>query len=104
MSAGGISLDGITNSHGLLIDIQHAMIKASQKVIFCLDHTKFGRQSVLPLCGLDSADTMVTDSAAPADLVEALRARSLELSSPRRRKATSAFPCAWRPCLLASYR
>ena len=50
MSAGGISLDGITNSHGLLIDIQHAMIKASQKVIFCLDHTKFGRQSLLPLC------------------------------------------------------
>jgi DeoR/GlpR family transcriptional regulator of sugar metabolism len=79
MSAGGISLEGITNSHGLLIDIQHAMIKASQKVIFCLDHTKFGRQSLLPLCGLDAADTIVTDSAAPADLVEALRARSLEV-------------------------
>jgi DeoR family transcriptional regulator, fructose operon transcriptional repressor len=79
MSAGGISVEGITNSHGLLIDIQHAMIKASQKVIFCLDHTKFGRQSVLPLCGLDSADIIVTDSAAPADLVAALRARSLEV-------------------------
>ncbi len=79
MSAGGISVEGITNSHGLLIDIQHAMINASQRVIFCLDHTKFGRQSVLPLCGLDSADTIVTDSAAPADLVEALRARALEV-------------------------
>ena len=79
MSAGGISPAGITNSHGLLIDIQRAMIKASQKVIFCLDHTKFGRQSVLPLCALDSADAIVTDSAAPADLVEALRARSLEV-------------------------
>lgn len=79
MSAGGISVEGITNSHGLLIDIQHAMINASQRVIFCLDHTKFGRQSVLPLCGLDSADTIVTDSAAPANLVEALRARALEV-------------------------
>ena len=79
MSAGGISVEGITNSHGLLIGIQHAMVKASQKVIFCLDHTKFGRQSVLPLCDLDSADTIVTDSAAPADLVQALRARALEV-------------------------
>ncbi len=79
MSAGGISVEGITNSHGLLIGIQHAMIKASQKVIFCLDHTKFGRQSVLPLCDLDSADIVVTDSAAPADLVQALRARGLEV-------------------------
>jgi DeoR/GlpR family transcriptional regulator of sugar metabolism len=79
MSAGGISLEGISNSHGLLIDIQRAMIEASQTVIFCLDHTKFGHQSVLPLCDLESVDTIVTDSAAPADLILALRARSLEV-------------------------
>jgi len=79
MSAGGISLDGVTNSHGLLIDIQRAMIQAAQKVIFCFDHTKFGRQSVLPLCGLDCIDSIVTDSAAPLDLVEALRTRNIEV-------------------------
>jgi DeoR/GlpR family transcriptional regulator of sugar metabolism len=79
MSAGGISLEGITNSHGLLIDIQRAMIEGSEKVIFCLDHTKFGRRSVLPLCDLDSADVIVTDSAASGDLVQALRGRGLEV-------------------------
>ncbi len=79
MSAGGITLEGITNSHGLLIDIQRAMIQAAQRVIFCLDHTKFGRQSVSPLCDLDCLDAIVTDSAAPADLVEALRNRGLEV-------------------------
>ena len=79
MSAGGISLEGITNSHGLLIDIQRAMIEGSEKVIFCLDHTKFGRRSVLPLCDLDSADVIVTDSAAPTELVEALRGEGLEV-------------------------
>lgn len=42
MSAGGITLEGATNSHGLLIDIQRAMIRAAQKVIFCLDHTSLG--------------------------------------------------------------
>ncbi len=79
MSAGGISLEGITNSHGLLIDIQRAMINAAQKVIFCFDHTKLGRRSMLPLCGLDCVDTVVTDHAAPVELVEALRARKLEV-------------------------
>src|SRR6266568_974421 len=79
MSAGGISLEGITNSHGLLIDIQRAMIKAAKKVIFCFDHTKLGRQSVSPLCGLDCVDVIVTDSAAPAELVEALRGREIEV-------------------------
>ncbi len=79
MSAGGISLEGITNSHGLLIDIQRAMLRAAKKVIFCFDHTKFGRQSVSPLCELESADTIVTDSAAPKELVEALRKKGLEV-------------------------
>src|SRR5437899_247092 len=79
MSAGGVSLEGVTNSHGLLIDIQRAMIKAAQKVIFCFDHTKFGRQSVSPLCGLECIDTIVTDSGAPVDLVEGLRAREIEV-------------------------
>jgi DeoR family fructose operon transcriptional repressor len=79
MSAGGLTLEGITNSHGLLIDIQRAMINGSQKVIFCLDHTKLGRQSVLPLCELDCVDMLVTDNNAPAELVQSLRARQIEV-------------------------
>jgi DeoR/GlpR family transcriptional regulator of sugar metabolism len=79
MSGGGIVLDGVSNSHGLLIDIQRAMINAAQKVIFCFDHTKFGRQSVLPLCGLDCIDTIVTDSNAPQELVEQFRGKGIEV-------------------------
>jgi DeoR/GlpR family transcriptional regulator of sugar metabolism len=79
MSAGGLTLDGITNSHGLLIDIQRAMIQGAQKVIFCFDHTKFGRQSVLPLCDLDSVDTIVTDGSAPEELVDGLRGRGIDV-------------------------
>ncbi len=79
MSAGGVTEEGFTNSHGLLIDIQRAMIQAASRVIFCLDHTKFGRRSVLPLCGLEAIDTIVTDAATPIDLIEKLRARDLEV-------------------------
>lgn len=79
MSAGGITLEGVTNSHALLIDIQRAMLKAAQRVILCLDHTKFGRQSVSPLCGLDMVDTIVTDGQAPAVMVNGLRERGVEI-------------------------
>jgi DeoR/GlpR family transcriptional regulator of sugar metabolism len=79
MSAGGISGAGISNSHGLLIDIQKAMINAVQKVIFCFDHTKLGRQSVLPLCDLDCVDVMVTDAKAPRELLEQFRAQGIEV-------------------------
>ena len=79
MSGGGIALEGVSNSHGLLIDIQREMINSAQKVIFCFDHTKFGRQSVLPLCGLECIDTIVTDSGAPAELVEQFRNKGIEV-------------------------
>ncbi len=79
MSAGGVSLEGVTNSHGLLIDIQRAMIDAAQKVIFCFDHTKLGRRSVSPLCDLDCIDTIVTDAGAPPELVEELKKHGIEV-------------------------
>ncbi|MCI0536768.1 MAG: DeoR/GlpR family DNA-binding transcription regulator [Verrucomicrobiales bacterium] len=79
MSAGGISLEGVSNSHGLLIEIQRAMIHAAHKVIFCLDHSKFGRQSLSTLCDLEAIDTIVTDAGAPTDLIKALRKRDIEV-------------------------
>jgi DeoR family transcriptional regulator, fructose operon transcriptional repressor len=79
MGAGGITLEGITNSHTLLIEIQRAMLKAAQKVVLCLDHTKFGRQSFSLLCGLDMVDTIVTDSLAPLELVAGLRERGVDV-------------------------
>jgi len=79
MSAGGISLEGVSNSHGLLIEIQRAMIQAARQVIFCLDHSKFGRQSLSTLCDLATIDTIVTDAGAPTDLVKAFRKRDIEV-------------------------
>jgi DeoR/GlpR family transcriptional regulator of sugar metabolism len=79
MSCGGITHEGITNSHGLLIEIQRAMIQAARRVIFCVDSTKFGRQSITKLCDLQTIDTIVTDKAAPANLVRALRKEGIEV-------------------------
>jgi DeoR/GlpR family transcriptional regulator of sugar metabolism len=44
-----------------------------------MDHTKLGRESVLPLCDLDCIDTIVTDSAASSELIESLRANEIQV-------------------------
>jgi DeoR/GlpR family transcriptional regulator of sugar metabolism len=79
MSCGGITADGITNSHGLLIEIQRSMMQAAQRVILCVDHTKFGRFSISQLCGLDAIDTLITDQSPAAEMQAALQSAGVEL-------------------------
>jgi DeoR family transcriptional regulator, fructose operon transcriptional repressor len=79
MSCGGITPDGVMNSHGLLIDIQRAMMRAARRVILCVDHTKFGRQSISRLCGIESIDTIVTDRTPPLEILAALDAAQVQV-------------------------
>ncbi len=79
LSAGGITEDGISNSHGLLIEIQKEMLNNAQKIIFCLDHTKFGRKSFSQLCDLGVIDIVVTDSQTPEPMLEMLRDRDIQV-------------------------
>jgi len=79
MGSGGITEEGVTNSHNLLIDIQKEMLRAARKVIFCLDHTKFGRRSVSFLCELNQIDYIITDTKAPPAMLELLSARGIEV-------------------------
>ena len=79
MGAGGITSDGISNSHVLLIEIQRAMMRAAQTVVFCMDHTKFGRKSMVHLCGFERVRAVVADTNAPADLVQELRSKGLDV-------------------------
>jgi DeoR family transcriptional regulator, fructose operon transcriptional repressor len=79
LSGSGISEDGIYNSHALLVEIQRAMIAGAAKVIFCFDHTKFGRRSTFFLSDFANVDVVVTDAGAPNELVTALRGKEIEV-------------------------
>jgi DeoR/GlpR family transcriptional regulator of sugar metabolism len=84
MSCGGITTEGLMNSHGLLIEIQKAMIAAARKVIFCIDSSKFGRQSISKLCELEAADVIVTDRPMASDILKLLRKSEVELVVARK--------------------
>ncbi len=62
LGAGGITRDGVFNSNSLLVDTERQMITCSQEVIIVADHSKFGRQSLSKLCGLDEVHQIVSDS------------------------------------------
>jgi DeoR/GlpR family transcriptional regulator of sugar metabolism len=79
LSGSGIASDGIYNSHALLVDIQRAMMAGAARIIFCLDHTKFGRRSTFFLCDFAKVDVVVTDAEAPRALVEELRAKDIDV-------------------------
>jgi DeoR family transcriptional regulator, fructose operon transcriptional repressor len=79
LSGSGIAADGVYNSHALLVDIQRAMIAGAARVIFCFDHTKFGRRSTFFLCDFAKVDVVVTDAKAPAELIAELRAKEIEV-------------------------
>jgi DeoR family transcriptional regulator, fructose operon transcriptional repressor len=80
LSCGGVTEEGISNSHGLLIEIQRAMINAARRVILCVDSSKFGRQSISKLCELDVIDAVVTDMGAPESFLALLRERNIHVT------------------------
>ena len=59
--------------------MQRAMINAAGRVLFCVDSSKLGRQSISKLCDLDTIDILITDSGAPADFLEMLRRRNVQV-------------------------
>jgi DeoR/GlpR family transcriptional regulator of sugar metabolism len=79
MSCGGISVDGVMNSHGLLIEIQRVMMQAARRVVLCVDHTKFGRQSISRLCDLAAIDTIVSDQPPSPEIFAALQQAGVEI-------------------------
>ena len=79
MSCGGVTPEGVTNSHALLIEIQRAMIQASRRVILCVDHTKFGRQSISRLCNLSALGTIITDQLPPREIYDSIEQTGIEL-------------------------
>jgi hypothetical protein len=95
----------VTNSHALLIDIQRAMMQAARRVILCVDHTKFGRQSISKLCDLDVIDTLITDQMPSPDMLTALNSAGVELivaSADGTKVISPALPAAPRKRVLKS--
>jgi hypothetical protein len=55
------------------------MMHAARRVVLCIDHTKFGRQSISHLCPLNALNIVITNQLPPPEMRAALSKAGVEL-------------------------
>jgi DeoR/GlpR family transcriptional regulator of sugar metabolism len=72
--------DGRVTSHDLGdAEVKQAMLRSAARVIIAADSSKFRQTALAVVCEAAEADLVITDTEAPADAVDALRAAGLEV-------------------------
>ncbi|MFY1698833.1 DeoR/GlpR family DNA-binding transcription regulator [Solwaraspora sp. WMMA2101] len=95
IGVGAVDADaGFTTSNLAEAAMMQEMISRAGRVAILADSSKFGRRLFAQVCELGSADYLITDSAPPAELRDALAANDVKVitptTSPRQRAVRSA--------------
>jgi len=78
--ADGFTLaEGATSADVLLAELNQKMTEHARKVILLLDSSKIGRSGFVPIVRVDQIHTLITDTRAPADVVQAVRDHGVEV-------------------------
>jgi DeoR/GlpR family transcriptional regulator of sugar metabolism len=70
---------GFTNAHFEEAEVKRAMIASARRAVFLADHGKIGHVAGARIAGLAEAQTLVTDSGAPAADLAAFEAAGLQV-------------------------
>ena len=80
MGAAGFTLDtGLSDATDEEAQIKRLIVAASSEVVALIDHTKWGRSAFATFCPTDRLTAVVTDGEAPADMVNSLRERRVNV-------------------------
>lgn len=78
--AGGFSLEeGLTDTDQYEVELKRRMVERSKEVIAVVDSSKWGQVTFAPLTLVAQLDRVFTDTAAPAEMVAALRALGIQV-------------------------
>jgi DeoR/GlpR family transcriptional regulator of sugar metabolism len=105
LGARGLAIDdGLMDLNPDEVRIKREMANVCERVIGIVDGTKWHRTALLPFVSTDQVDAIVTDTGAPAEEVEAWRARGVEIvcvepaegaqpaASPGLRRLSAGYP------------
>jgi len=82
MGAAGFTLEtGLTDATEEEAHIKRLMVGAAKDVVAVVDHTKWGRAGFATFCPTERLTAVITDEGAPDAMVEALRARGIDVLS-----------------------
>lgn len=80
LGAVGFTLDtGLTEVTEEEAAIKRAIVGSAREVVAVIDHTKWGRVGIATFATVDEIDLIITDTSAPIDMVEAARARGIDV-------------------------
>jgi len=79
MGIGGITQDGFSNGNSLVVGSERKMIDVARKVIIVADHTKFGRNAMIHLAPLETADYVVSNTGLVDEYREMLLGHDVEV-------------------------
>ena len=79
LSAAAVNDVGCFDNNVLLVGTDRAMMTAADEVIFVVDSSKFGHQSLVHLCDLEAVEKLVTDNKISQDWRSKLLAHRVKL-------------------------
>ena len=80
LGAAGFTVEsGLADATEEEAQIKRSMVAAAREVIAIIDHTKWEHAAFATFCPIDEVDLVLTDDRAPLTMVDALRARDIEV-------------------------
>ncbi|HUT95639.1 MAG TPA: DeoR/GlpR family DNA-binding transcription regulator [Thermoguttaceae bacterium] len=79
LSVAAVNDEGFWDNNPLLVGTDRVMMNAADEVIFVVDSSKFGHQSLVQLCGLDAVRDLVVDHGIEEDWRSKLLAGGVNL-------------------------
>ncbi|MEO5959985.1 MAG: DeoR/GlpR family DNA-binding transcription regulator [Opitutaceae bacterium] len=76
----GITENGVWNRNSLLVAAQRKMIAVSERTVFALDNSKFGRKALILTAPFDARFTIVTDTRPAPAVAKAIAAAGAKLT------------------------
>lgn len=80
LGGAGLTEAGIWNHNALIVAAQRRMIKASERVVFAMDSSKFGRKALSLTCPFAASHTIVCDTKPPSAILKAMQGAGASIS------------------------
>ncbi|WP_277369711.1 DeoR/GlpR family DNA-binding transcription regulator [Rhodococcus rhodochrous] len=81
LSTTTVDVEGLYHQEESIVAVKSAMIRSARRRVLLADSTKFGTTSFHRICDWDVIHEVVTDTAAPAELLDTIRARGVRVTT-----------------------
>ena len=79
ISAGGVTIDEVTNTNGFEVQIKRNFMSVAEQVILTVNHEKIGREALASFAKIGDFDTLITDAGISDEDVEKIRKKGIEV-------------------------